>query len=231
MFEIGPGPGVASRSLLRAGADPLCVIEPDPRLARYLDRSLGDARTRTHIVRSTFEDAVLPEGTFDLGAAATSFHWVDEYRALHKIARTLRPGGWWAMWWNRHGDPDRPTEFQRATMAIWGSRPGRYDRWIRESRRQMRREVARRLGHLRGNGRFDRIAFEPIRWHVDLTAREIRGLYGTFGEVGKMTPRRRTRFLDAIERVARAEFAGVVRLPIVTPIYTARRVPSDGPRP
>lgn len=231
VFEIGPGPGVASRSLLRAGADPLCVIEPDPRLARYLDRSLGARRTRTHIVRSAFEDVALPEGVFDLGVAATSFHWVNEYRALPRIARALRPGGWWAMWWNRHGDPDRPTEFQRATMAIWGSRPGRYGRWVRDNRRQMRREIARRLGHLRGNGRFDRIAFEPIRWHVDLTAPEVRGLYGTFGEVGQMPPRQRVRFLDSIERVARTEFGGVVRFSILTPIYTARRVRTDDPPP
>ena len=231
VFEIGPGPGVASRILLRAGADPLCAIEPDPRLARYLDVSLRAARPRVLIVNTPFEEAVLPEGLFDLGVAATSFHWVNEHRALPKIARLLRPGGWWAMWWNRHGDPERPTEFQRATMAIWGSRPSRYEQWVRDSRRQMREEVRRRLRHLRATGRFDRIAYEAIRSEVDLTAHEVRGLYGTFGEVGKMPLRARTRFLDAIERVARVEFGGTIRLTTVTPIYTARRRPDDAPRP
>lgn len=224
VFEIGPGTGIASRQLLASGADPLCLIEPDPRLARYLNTALGRARSRAHIVNATFEEARLPEGVFDLGTAATSFHWVDEYRALPKIARWLRPGGWWAMWWNRHGDPDRPTEFQRVTMpAVGGYSPKRFSQWVGESRRDRRREVDRRLGHLRTRGRFERVGVESIAWTTVLTAHEVRGLYGTFGYVGQMAPRRREAFLTELERIAREEFGGRIRYPMQTLLFTARR--------
>jgi 16S rRNA A1518/A1519 N6-dimethyltransferase RsmA/KsgA/DIM1 with predicted DNA glycosylase/AP lyase activity len=36
VFEIGPGPGLATRRLLSLGASPLRAIEPDPRLATFL---------------------------------------------------------------------------------------------------------------------------------------------------------------------------------------------------
>ncbi|EQD38338.1 Methyltransferase type 11, partial [mine drainage metagenome] len=51
-----------------------------------------------------FEEVPLRPGSFDLGVAATSFHWLPERRGLRKVARALRPGGWWAAWGNEHGD-------------------------------------------------------------------------------------------------------------------------------
>ena len=139
VFEVGPGPGVASRELLRRGADPLYAIEPDPRLARYLGGTLTPRR-RVRVVRATFEDAALPEGSFDLGVAATSFHWVHGRVGLPKVARLLRPGGWWAMWWNRHGDPDRRGQFFHAIQPLYSPRPAVQARWIRQDRSGERRE-------------------------------------------------------------------------------------------
>jgi hypothetical protein len=42
-FEIGPGSGVATRHLLRLGAAPLVVVEPDERLASFLTTTLGQS--------------------------------------------------------------------------------------------------------------------------------------------------------------------------------------------
>jgi len=222
VFEIGPGPGLATRELLRLGANPLYVVEPDPRLARYLARTLGTAEGRLRFVRSTFEDAPLPAGRFDLGVAATSFHWVHARRGLPKVARLLRPGGWWAMWWNRHGDPEHPSEFHRATHRLW--RPlESHPTWVRRGRLDSRREVAVRLGRLGRSGDFDRIDYEVVRFPVELDPAEVRGLWATFGNVLKMSPARRRTFLDAVERIAREEFGGKVRFDMSTPIYTARR--------
>ena len=70
------------------------------------------------VVTSTFEDAVLDKGNFDLGVSATAFHWLNEDQGLAKAARLLRPGGWWAMVWNIFGDTGRIDPFHEATKGL-----------------------------------------------------------------------------------------------------------------
>jgi SAM-dependent methyltransferase len=115
VFEIGPGTGTATRRLLDLGARPFVAIEPDPRLAAYLSKSNRNAAL--HAIVSTFEEVALDESAFDLGVCATAFHWLEEDSALAKVARLLRPGGWWAMVWNVFGDSSRPDTFHDATTS------------------------------------------------------------------------------------------------------------------
>ena len=95
VFEIGAGTGTATRKLLELGADPLIAVEPDARLAGFLRQTITNPALQ--VVVQPFEEAKLADGRFDLGVAATAFHWLEEDAALAKIARLLRPGGWWAM--------------------------------------------------------------------------------------------------------------------------------------
>ncbi len=116
VFEIGPGTGTATRRLLDLGARPLIAIEPDPRMAAYLGKSNKDAALQVMV--STFEEVALDESAFDLGVCATALHWLEEDSALAKVARLLRPGGWWAMVWNVFGDSGRPDPFHEATKML-----------------------------------------------------------------------------------------------------------------
>jgi SAM-dependent methyltransferase len=102
VLEIGPGTGQASRRLPDFGAEPLIGVEPDPRLARFLRDSIGH---RVEVLESTLEDAGL-DADFDLAAAASSFHWVEEALGLAKLRNALRPGGWIALWWTSFGERD-----------------------------------------------------------------------------------------------------------------------------
>ena len=90
VFEIGPGPGLATRRLLSLGASPLRAIEPDPRLANFLRENMES--DSLEIDQVPFDEVMLPEATFDLGAAATSFHWLEQASALAKVYRSLKPG-------------------------------------------------------------------------------------------------------------------------------------------
>jgi SAM-dependent methyltransferase len=47
--------------------------------------------------------AVLPvrAGAVDLVTCAQAWHWVDHARASAEVARVLRPGGTFAMWWSQ----------------------------------------------------------------------------------------------------------------------------------
>jgi len=122
VFEIGAGTGKATRRLLALGAERLVAIEPDPRLAAFLRRAcVAPALT---VRNMPFETVDLPEAAFDLGFAATSFHWLDEDAALAKIRRLLRPDGWWAAVWHVFGDPERRDLFHEATVELFEGAPG-----------------------------------------------------------------------------------------------------------
>ena len=116
ILEIGAGSGQATRQLLARGAV-ITAVEPDPALVGLLNGSGSDAN-RLNVHTTTFEDVDLREENFDLGVAATSFGWLEPKTALSKIHAHLRPGGWWAMWWNIfrdvRGDPIFDTLLTRA---------------------------------------------------------------------------------------------------------------------
>ena len=60
-FEIGAGPGAATRRLLEPGANPPITVEPDVRLASFLGTIIPDKALTVLI--ATFEEAALPEAS------------------------------------------------------------------------------------------------------------------------------------------------------------------------
>ena len=224
VLEIGGGTGLATREMLRRGAAHVTVVEPDRRLARYLVRSLGRDRTKVTVVGSTFEAARLPRGGFDLGASATAFHWLDERRALRKVARLLRPGGWWAAWWNVYGDPLHPSPFQRAIDPMFHGLPSGPSTPIR-SRLPHALDRAARERALRRTGQFRRISSLILRRSIDLPSARLAALYATYAPIATLPLARRRRFLEGLIGVADTEFRGRVGMRVITPLYTAQRVP------
>jgi SAM-dependent methyltransferase len=226
VFEIGPGTGIATRELLRLGGNSITLIEPDRRLARYLVDSLGSRDRRVTISIKPFERAALPAEGFDLGVAATSFHWLPERLALRKVARALKPGGWWATWNNHHGDPYRPSPFHRALQPLY--RELSHGRGVVPGGGQTQASAARdrrnRIAALKSVGKFDHISREDIRWPVTLETARVKALWGTFSEIVTLPPGKRDWFLTEVEKIADEQFDGEVQFPMLTPIYTARRV-------
>ncbi len=226
VLEIGPGTGIATRALLREGAGPMTLVEADPRLVRYLRTSLERSAASVTVLAASFESVRLPSAAYDLVVAASSFHWLPPRRALRKVARVLRPGGWWAAWNNHHGDPYHEGEFQAALQPLYrtlrGARPWTYGRSAR-GRDQDRRERERRLAAVASIGAFDRIRCTNLRWSAELPARRVVALWATFSDVATLPPARRRWLLSEIGRLARDRFGGAVTLQMVTPLYTARR--------
>ena len=216
VFEIGPGTGTATRRLLDLGARPLIAIEPDPRLAAYLRKSNRDEALEVMV--STFEDAALDESAFDLGVCATAFHWLEEDPALAKVARLLRPGGWWAMVWNVFGDNRRPDPFHEATkMLLDGPRgPSAGTRGIPFALGRTARVEA-----LRRTGAFDLIEHRNSDWILELDPEQTVALYATFSEIHARQDRQTV--LTELGRIARDEFQGRVTRNMTTSLYIARR--------
>ncbi|MBV9903342.1 MAG: methyltransferase domain-containing protein [Alphaproteobacteria bacterium] len=213
-FEIGPGTGQATGRLLAAGAR-VTAVEPDARLAEYLLRKFsGGVRT----VNAPFEDAMLPDGMFDIGAAATSFHWMEQRPALAKVARLLKPGGMWAMWWNVFGDPDRADPFHEATNTVLNGERGSHGSY------SFALDTEGRLADLRSVAALTDIAVEIRKWTLVLTTAEMRRLYASFSQFSSVSLDEKEGILDALAEIAEREFGGRVERNMCTALYTARRV-------
>jgi len=219
-FEIGPGTGLATRPLLAAGAS-VTAIEPDERLAAKLrENASGDS---LEIIVSPFEDVDLPEGSFDLGASATAFHWLEQRPALARVALLLRPGGWWAMWWNVFGDPDRHDAFHEATKELLsGLAAGRSQpqNW----QHPFGLDAEARIADIASVGAFEDAAFENLKWTLVLTPEQVRALYATYSQFSVVEEAERNRLLDRLQEIAVTEFSGRVERNMCTAIYTARRL-------
>jgi SAM-dependent methyltransferase len=226
VLEIGPGTGQATRQLLRLGADPLVAIEPDASLAAYLRESLPD-RIDTRVV--ALEDADLPPGTFDLAAAASSFHWVDEETGLAKILAALRPGGWWSMWWTLFGVPGEPDAFITATSPLLEDLHASPTHGAAD-RPPHALDTDARLAALEAAG-FRELEHEVVRWSATWDTSGIRTLYATFSPIARLDAERQDEILDDVARIAERDFGGRVERTLLTSLYTGRRPAWRGPSP
>jgi SAM-dependent methyltransferase len=217
-FEVGPGTGLATRRLIEHGAAPIFAVEPDTRLAAKLAERTPGAT----IVNAAFEDAALDAGAFDLGCAATSFHWLDQQRGLAKVASLLKPGGWWAMWWNVFGDSERADPFHDATQALLAplaTTPS----WNPGRRHPVALDSEARFADLRSGAWFDDIAEERMRWTLVLDPAGVAALYGSYSHISVLDEAERRRVLDGLFEIATREFGGRVERNMITALYTARR--------
>lgn len=224
-FEIGPGTGVATRALIANGAKPLVAIEPDERLAAKMKERSPEAI----VINAAFEDAILDPagvlvpGAFDLGCAATSFHWMEQRPALAKVARLLNRGGSWAAWWNVFGDPERADPFHEATLPLLApmqTTPSWNPNW----KHPFALDVEARLGDLRADGLFENEHVVMYPWTLELDPAQVRALYATYSQFSVLKDGERNRILDGLAEIAAGpEFNGHVERNMVTAIYTARR--------
>lgn len=219
VFEVGPGAGAATERLLAAGADPVLAIESDHRMAAFLEQRLGSPAL--DVLVAPFEAASLPKGLFDLGCSATAFHWVEQQAGLAKVARALKPGGWWAMWWMNFGDEEAPDPFHLATRHLFAETPRAPAHGTRGGA-SFANDRAQRLADLAAADFIDaEVDFWPGAMRLE-TERLV-ALYATFSPIKAMRAPARARLLDALAEIAARDFAGVVERPCSTILYTARR--------
>ncbi|HEV2527448.1 MAG TPA: class I SAM-dependent methyltransferase [Thermomicrobiales bacterium] len=223
-FEIGPGTGQATIDLLRLGIDAIHLFEPDERLAAILrDRMLpwADDREITIDPRQ-FDDGDGDRASFDFGAAATVLHWLNQRTTLERAGALLRPGGWFASWWNVYGDPAAPDPFHEATRHILEPGTATVDPTLVQ-RMHFALDVAARTNDLRSSGLFEPAIHHLFRWDLEMDADAAAGLYLTFPNVNRRPPDERDRVLDGLRKVIEDEFGGRIRRPILMPVYLARR--------
>jgi uncharacterized protein YndB with AHSA1/START domain/DNA-binding transcriptional ArsR family regulator len=146
------------------------AVAPGRRLAELLRAAVPTA----DVVVTRLEDADLPAAGFDAAVAATSMHWVELPVGLPILHRALRPGGLLAVWRTVFGDDAAPrTAFREHVDRIVAVRPARQE--LGEAR-----EWRPTVEELTEGGWFTHVDSKRWRWSVDLTAAQIRSLFGTF---------------------------------------------------
>jgi hypothetical protein len=178
------------------------------------------------VIDSTFEDASLPEAGFDLLVAATAFHWVEPSTGFTKAAAVLRPGGWLALWWTVFGDAARPDPFERALAPMLAELAPelRFDAFAGSQPYAL--DVEARIADIDATGAFEPVEHHIVPWEGHHDAAGIRALFATYSPWLALPGDQRTRVLDALERIARDDFADEVVRPYQTVIYLARRLNS-----
>ena len=127
VLEGGAGTGIATRQLAARGAR---VVAVD-----IGERMLGKARQHSPGACFLLADAnatPLRDGCVDLACFAQSWHWFFNEDAPREMARVLRPGGFWAAWWN-HEWADGEAWFDAYQTLLECACPG-YDRRNRDAR-------------------------------------------------------------------------------------------------
>ena len=220
-LEIGAGSGLATRRLIELGANPITVVEPDHRFAPMLSALREKTGADLRLISDAFEAVRLPAHSFDLVAAATSYHWLDPQIALDKIADALAPGGYAALWWNVFQDLERDDAFHEATLPLFTNQaispsgmpdaiPFALDRAAREA------EFAR-------NGAFEPVAYAQTCWTLVLDTRRVGRLYEGFSHIQRMPESERALLLQRLTEIAQTQFGGRVERNMTSPIYLARR--------
>jgi SAM-dependent methyltransferase len=223
-LELGAGNGLASRRLLELGADPLTVLEPDVRFSPLLRSLAATPAAQIQVVHTSFEDAALPAHSYDLVAAATSFHWIRSSVRVVKAAQVLKSGGFLALWWNVFGDPERDDPYHEATRRVLEP----LSRSPSDPRDAVpfALDTAARRSEIVATGAFDAPDYAAYRWTLWLNTHQVGALYATFSSISRLPAPQRDALLDQLMTIAERDFGGNVARNMVTPVYVARRKPT-----
>ncbi|MGO8863393.1 MAG: class I SAM-dependent methyltransferase [Acidimicrobiales bacterium] len=185
VLEIGAGTGSLTRRLTERVAH-VRAVEPDARM-----RAVLSARTpAAEVVAGRAEEIPAQDRSFDVVIGASSWHWVDEERALPEVARVLRPGGGFSLLW---GGADRSVDWLRSLWA--GGKELGHDRTGAGEARRARHAV-----HLGAASPFHEPERRVFGWTRAMTEDDLVGMVGTYSAVITMGVAARQEYLDSVRR-------------------------------
>ena len=218
-FEIGAGTGHATLPILNLPVRHITAIEPDARLAAKLqDKAGGNASLAIKVAK--FENAPLEAAHYNFGFAAMSMHWLPRMKALTKVREALKPGGYFAMWWNVYHNTAEPDAFGRATEHLFNGIE--QDPNATSGVGAFALNLAARLGELRNAG-FKGVEHALFEQDVTFSPTSLSALYGTFSRVRMAPAETRARLLSEAERIVREQFGGSVTRTVSCSAFLGRR--------
>lgn len=201
VLDLAAGTGKLTAGLLPLGVA-VTAVEPDDGMRGLLENQFPQVTA----LAGTAEEIPLPAASVDAVVVGQAFHWFDRDRALHEIARVLRPGGCVGTLWNGE---DESVEWVAELMRRTGTSVSRVSRdhlWVPEHPR-----------------------FAPFEesWFPNTHRRTIDSLAETFGTHSRMLVIPEEERAEVLERIraylrSRPETAaGEFDMPLVTKVLRA----------
>ncbi len=218
ILEIGCGTGQATVPLARRGYEVLCV-ELGENLAAVARHNLA-GHPGVEVRVGTFEEYPLPEGYFDLIVSATAFHWLDPAVAYPKAARSLKPGGAIALFWNEHVHSDASGGFFGATQRVYEREaPEIFDGDYGGPPRPD--EMPDRTKEIENSGFFDTPVLRRYTWDQAYDAAEYVRVLDTYSGHRNLDDDTRGRLFRGIGRLIDEEFGGRIVKGYQASLYVA----------
>lgn len=219
VLDWGAGTGISGRQLAARGAR-VVLLEIGEQMIRY-------ARARDPQAACVLADGhrmPMRAGSADLTTFAQSWHWFEKPAAQAEVARVLRPGGYWAAWWNRAAADGQPW-YERYQDVVVTHCPG-YT-WRNRSDRELvpdwTHEAVLAAGHL-----------EPAATVVVPWTRQVPADQWFTDERSKsyfidLEPAVRGSVLDQLAKIVGSQFPdGQMVVPYATTLLVARKEATAG---
>jgi SAM-dependent methyltransferase len=220
-LEIGAGNGLATRQLVKLGASPLILLEPDRRFSPLLHLVLEASDCNYQIRHEPFEDAELERASLDLVVIATAFHWLDSNTRVKKLSEIVKPNGHVALLWNVFGDLNLADPFHEASKYLLQDLDASPSNKPKHLPFALDR-AAREQEFLR-NGNFELVMYAESHWPLELNPEQLRKLYEGFSHIARLAEEKRNQILNDLAHLAETHFSGLVIRNMTSPLYLFRR--------
>ncbi len=220
ILEIGPGTGHATLPFAQRGYR-IDAVELGHELAAVWSQNLA-AYPNASIAVGSFEAVELPDNSFDLAIAASSFHWIDPDVGYSRIAAALKADGSAALWWNRRPTSSIDRVFLDACVPI-------YERFAPHLATEVNGAGAADGAHrpsgalLEESGLFGPVTERQYGWEQQFDADTYTSYLSSFSPYQVLDPNVRAELLGAIHDLIETEFGGTVTRAIVTLLYIAKK--------
>ena len=216
--EIGPGTGQATRPLLERGIA-VTAVEPGARLAAFLSKKLAGEFPALDVVNSTFEDADLEPGAYDLVLTATSFHWLEPSSRLQRCRDLLRPGGTLAIVGTNQIDSTADGGFFQRVQPVY-MRHQQDDGGLNLPGEDV---TPLEYVEVEASDLFHEPALHRYRWDQRYTSEEYGDLMRSYSGAQSMEPPAREAMIGDVCALIDAEFGGSITRPLVITLTLGRR--------
>ena len=235
VLEIGCGPGIATRDLLRRGWE-VDAVEPGTAMARVALREAAGMPLRVEV--STFEDWTPGPERYVVVFSATAIHWVDPPLRWAKTEAVLERSGHLALATNRTLSGGSFDEFYGASRELHRRYvPDQFDEGPSPDMVRLRAELDAAAGDIgtlwgvadpKGGGAPASAWYEPpvlctYPWEEDYGRDEAIRLLGTYSPYLAIPEEPRASLFDALGALIDGEFGGSLTRRYLSILAVSRR--------
>ena len=204
LLDVGAGTGKLTRELVASGAE-VVAVEPVPGMRDVLERTVPGVR----VLDGTAEALPVAAQSVDAITVAQAFHWFDVPRTLAEFHRVLRPGGRFALIWNRRRlEEPLHQEISRIIEPYHGDTPS-------HARGAWREPVA-------ASGLFGQVGELEVRYEQELDVEGVVDRVGSTSYIAALEERERAHVLGRVRELA-ARWTEPLRLGYTTETYVYER--------